>query len=255
MRIRLFLLTAALLCVGSSVSAQDSPENFGFEGTVIFWPPSPEIVLTNGTLGTPVDFINTFAVDDKRFRSYRTVAKAGKHKVRFSRGDIKYDATTTLTETVRFQGQTYTVGIPTTAELDWTLTRIGYEWDAVAGSRGFLGVFFDLQNNKMKAQLSAPGVTAEVFDRNIAVPTIGGAGRAYLTRYISITAEMTAFSWNRSDVIAKFRDFDVYGTANLGRNLGVEYGYRSLKVDYNIETTDIGDLKLKGPYLGFLIRF
>jgi hypothetical protein len=254
MKWRLLLLSAALLCVGSSASAQDSPESFGFEGTLLFWTPSPEIVLTSGTLGTPVDFVNTFAVDDKRFRSFRTVAKAGKHKVRFSREDIKYDATRTLAETVRFQDQTYTVGIPTTAELDWKLTRIGYEWDAIAGSRGFLGVFFDLQNNKMTAQLSAPGVTAEVFDRNIVVPTIGGTGRAYLTRYISITAEMTAFSWNHSGAIAKFRDFDVYGTANLGRNLGVEYGYRSLKVNYDIET-DLGDLKLKGPYFGFLIRF
>jgi hypothetical protein len=254
MRLRLLLLSAALLCAGSSASAQDSPESFGFEGTLIFWTPSPEIVLTSGTLGTPVDFINTFAVDEKRFRSFRTVAKAGKHKVRFSRESIKYDSTATLTETVRFQGQTYTVGIPTTAELDWSLTRIGYEWDAVAGSRGFLGVFFDLKNNKMKAQLSAPGVTAEVFDRTIPVPTIGGTGRAYLTKYISVTAEWTGFKWNRTDSIAKFVDFDIYGTANLGRNLGVEYGYRSVKVDYDVES-DIGDLKLKGPYFGFLIRF
>ena len=46
----------------------------------------------------------------------------------------------------------------------------------------------------------------------------------------------------------------MYGTANLGRNLGVEYGYRSVKINYDVET-DLGDLKLKGPYLGFLIRF
>src|SRR4029434_7268932 len=177
MKIRVPLLAAAMFCVSGVASAQGSLENYGCEAGLIFWKPSPEIVLTSGTLDTPVDYINTFAVEDKRFRSYRIVSKAGKHKVRYSTENIKYDATTTLTQTIRFQGQTYTVGIPTTAELDWTLRRIGYEYDPIAGPRGFVGAFFDLKYNKMNAQLSAPGVSAQVFDRKIPVPTFGGIAR------------------------------------------------------------------------------
>ena len=254
MQIRLSVLTTAILCVSGIASAQGSPENFGFEGSLIFWKPSPEIVLTSGTLGTPVDFINTFAVEDKRFRSYRIVTKAGKHKIRFSTENIKYDATTTLTETIRFQGQNYTVGIPTTAELDWTLRRIGYEYDLIARPRGFVGAFFDLKYNKMNAQLSAPGITTQVFERNIPVPTVGGIARGYLSRYISVTGELTGFKVSRSDFVAKFTDFDLYGTLNLGRNAGVQYGYRKVTVNYDIEA-DEGNLKLKGPYFGLLVRF
>ena len=254
MKIRPLLLAAAMLCVSAVASAQNSPENFGFEGGLIFWKPSPEIVLTSGTLGTPVDFINTFAVEDKRFRSYRIVTKAGKHKVRFSKEDIKYDPTATLTETIRFQGQTYTVGVPTTAELDWHLTRIGYEYDLVATSRAFVGGIVYLNYNKMNAQLSAPGVTTQVFERTIAVPTFGGIARGYLGQYFSATVEWTGFKLSRSDDIAKFVDFDLYGTLNLGRNAGVQYGYRKLTVNYDIES-DAGDLKLKGPYFGLLVRF
>jgi len=254
MKVRLPLLAAAMLCVSGAASAQGSPENYGFEGGLIFWKPSPEIVLTSGALGTPVDFINTFAVEDKRFRSYRIVTKAGKNKVRFSKEDIKYDATAALPVTVRFQGQTYTVGVPTTAELDWHLTRIGYEWDPVSGPRGFLGLVFDLKYSNINAQLSAPGVTAQVFEHKIPVPTIGGIGRGYLGQYISVTAELTGFKVNRSDFEAKFFDFDLYGTANLGRNLGAQYGYRRVTVNYDIDN-DLGDLKLKGPYFGLLVRF
>jgi hypothetical protein len=254
MKIRLPLLMAAILCVSGSASAQNSPEDFGFEGTMIFWKPSPEIVLTSGTLGTPVDFINSFAVEDKRFRSYRVVSKAGKHKVRFSRENIKYDAAVTLTETIQFQGQTYTVGVPATAELDWALTRFGYEWDPVSTDRGFVGLIFDLKYNKMNAQLSASGIAAEVFERTIPVPTVGGIARGYLGQYISFTGELTGFKVNRSDFVAKFFDFDLYGTANLGRNLGVQYGYRSVTMNYDIDT-DVGDLKLKGRYFGLLVRF
>ena len=232
MRIRLPLLVAAILCVSGSASAQgSSPENYGFEGNLIFWKPSPEIVLTSGTLGTPVDFMNTFGVEDKRFHSYRAVTKAGRHKVRFSTEHIKYDASTTLTQTIRFQGQTYTVGIPTTAELDWTLRRIGYEYDLVATPRGFVGVFFDLKYNKMNAQLSAPGVTTQLFEHTIPVPTLGGSARGYLAQYFSVTAEWTGFKLSRSDDVAKFIDFDLYGTLHIGRNAGVQYGYRSVTVN------------------------
>jgi len=169
MKIRPLLLAAAMLCVSGSASAQNSPENFSFEAGLIFWKPSPEIVITSGALGTPVDFINTFAVEDKRFRSYRIVTKAGKHKARFSTEHIKYDATTTLTQTIRFQGQTYTVGIPTTAELNWTLRRIGYEYDPVSTPRGFVGLVAYLNYNKMNAQLSAADVATQIFERNIPV--------------------------------------------------------------------------------------
>lgn len=254
MKIRLLLLTAAILCVGSAASAQGSPENFGLEAGLIFWKPSPEIVLSSGTLGTPVDFINTFAVEDKRFRSYRIVSKAGKHKVRFSKEDIKYDATAPLIHTIQFQGQTYTVGVPATAELDWKLTRIGYEWDPIASPRGFVGLVFDLKYNKLNAQLSAPGIAAQIFERTIPVPTVGGIARAYLGQYISVTTELTGFKLNHSDFHAKFWEFDLYGTANLGRNFGLQYGYRRVTVNYDIES-DVGDLKLKGPYFGLLIRF
>jgi hypothetical protein len=254
MKIRLALLAAAMLCVSGIASAQSSPESYGFEGRLIFWKPSPEIVLTSGTLGTPVDFINTLGVEEKRFRSYQIVTKAGKHKVRFSKENIKYDATTELPVTIRFQGQTYTVGVPTTAELDWHLTRIGYEWDPVSTPRGFLGLVFDLEYNKMNVQLSAPGVTTEIFEHTIPVPTIGGIARGYLGQYISFTGELTGFKVNRSDFVAKFFDFDLYGTANLGRNLGVQYGYRRLTLNYDIDN-DAGDVKLKGPYFGLVVRF
>ena len=220
----------------------------------MFWKPSPEIVLTSGMLGTPVDFVDTFAVEKKRIPNYRVVLKGGKHKIRFSTEDIKYDATATLTQTIRFRGETYTVGLPTPAELDWRLTRIGYEFDPVATPRGFVGVFFDVKYNKFNAQLSAPGVSEQVFERTISVPTLGGIARGYLSQNFSVTMELTGLKLSRSDDVAKYVDFDLYGTANAGRNIGVQYGYRSLKVDYDIDS-DIGDLKLKGPYIGFLVRF
>jgi len=254
MTTRLVVLTTAMLWVAGFANAQGSPESFHFEAGLMFWKPAPDIVITSGSLGTPVDFVNTFPVEKKRISEYRIVLKGGKNKVHFDKEEIKYEATTTLTQAIRFQGQTYFVGVPTTAALDWTLTRIGYEWDPIATTRGFVGLLVDLRYNKMNAQLSAPGFTTQTFERSVPVPTIGGIGRGYLTQYISVTAEFSRLKVSRSDFVAKFVDFDLYGTANFGRNIGVQYGYRSVTVNYDIEA-DAGDLKLKGPYFGGVIRF
>ena len=51
-----------------------------------------------------------------------------------------------------------------------------------------------------------------------------------------------------------FYDFDLYGTANFGRNVGAQIGYRSVTVDYAVDQ-DTGDLKMKGPYVGGVVRF
>ena len=53
---------------------------------------------------------------------------------------------------------------------------------------------------------------------------------------------------------AKLFDFDIYGTVSLGRNVGIQGGYRSVVAEYLVDE-DSGDLKLKGLYFGGLVRF
>ena len=157
MKKTLLFLLLGCVCLVSRAQAQDSPENFHLEAAVMFWKPSsPEIVITSGSLATPIDFVNQFAIEDKSFRDFRLVLKPGrKHKVRFSTMQIKYDGAATVTQRISFQGRTYSVGVPTTAELKWTLMRLGYEYDFVATPMGFAGVFTDVKFNKMNATLTA----------------------------------------------------------------------------------------------------
>lgn len=245
-----------ILCLAGGANAQDSPENYHVELGVMFWKPSPEVVISSGRAGTPIDFISQFAIEDKRFREFRVVLKpARNHKLRYSKVPITYSGSATLNQRTTFQGQTYNAGVPTTAELKWDLMRYGYEWDPIATARGFAGVFADLKYNKLNAQLSAPSpVGTQSFERNVAVPTIGGIGRGYLSQYTSITGEFTALKFNKSSFNAKFYDFDVYATANFGRYVGAQVGYRAVTVDYIVDD-DTGNLKVKGRYIGGVIRF
>jgi len=254
--LRLVVLLAGLLCFAGRASAQGSPEDYHAELGLIWWKPTPEIVLSSGAGGTPVDFVSQFALERGRFREFRVVLKpARKHKLRYSSVPIEYAASATLTEPITFQGQTYPAGASVSSELNWTLMRFGYEWDPVANNMGFIGVFADVKYNKVDAKLTGPApVGLQTFERNVPVPTVGGAVRGYLARTSSVTAEFTALRLKTGDTDAKFYDFDVYLTSNFGRNAGVLLGYRRVSTDYAVEG-DTGNLKLKGPYFGGVLRF
>ena len=236
--------------------AQGSPESFHVELGAMLWKPTPEVSLSSGAAGSPVDFIGQFGVERKRFRDIRVVIKpTRKQKLRYGSVPFTYSGTATLNQPITFQGRTYSVGTPVTADLKWTLMRFGYEWDPIATDMGFIGVFADVKYNKLDASLTGPAPVGTLsLVRNVPVPTVGSAARVYLSRNSSVTTEFTALKMNNRRINARFYDFDVYTTGNFGRNVGVQIGYRRLTADFVVDD-DAGNIKMKGPYIGAVIRF
>lgn len=236
-------------------------ENFNVELGLMFWTPSPELTVQTGALAvigeTQVDFVREFGIEDKRFNEFRFVAKAGrKHKIRFNHLRIAYQEEATLARTITFGDRTFSVGLPATADIEWKMYKIGYEWDIVARDRGFFGAIVELKHNEISASLSSP-IGAEAAAAKAPVPTIGVIGRGYPHKNVSITAEFTGFKVPDSlsdEFDASLYDFDIYGTVSFGRHLGAQVGYRSLTADYLIDE-DAGHFKLKGPYFGGVLRF
>ncbi len=247
-------------------------ENFTLELGLASWTPTPELLLQTGALArlgeAEVDLVREFAIEDTRFRDFSVTLKAGrKHKIRFNRLEMKYDEAAVLERSFTFGGQEFPVSIPATALLTWDLWRFGYEWDFVATGRGLLGVIVDLKYNRVDAELAAEGVGATVTEATAPVPTIGFIARVYPHRAFSITTEFTGFSVpgfigdrisdslsDDDDFEAKLYEFDIYGTLNFGRHLGIQGGYRRLSAEYLVED-DAGDLELRGWYWGGLLRF
>ena len=260
-----FLLT---LCAAVPANAQfNAPapptpgEDYRVELGAMFWSPTPELAINTNDLGIigvgEVDFVQEFGIEDKRFTEFRVTLKPGrKHKLRFQYVPISYAEETTLERTIVFGGRTFTVGLPAAAEVEWNLWRFGYEWDFISRAGGFLGLVTELKYNDVRAQISSP-IGVELGEAKAPVPAIGLIGRGYLSEYISITGEFTGFKLPDSiseEFEAEFWDFDLYGTVSLGRNVGVQGGYRSLDVEY-IADEDLGRLKMKGIYFGGVVRF
>jgi hypothetical protein len=237
-------------------------EDFHVELGAMFWTPTPEISIQTGALvaigETDVDFVREFGIENTRFTEFRAVIKGGrKHKIRFNYIPMEYNEEATLSRQITFGGRTFDVGIPATADLKWEIWKIGYEWDLAVGDRGFFGIIGELKYNKVTATLASPLADSEFTEVKAPVPTIGIIGRGYPSRNFSITAEFTGIKLpdrisERFD--AKLFDFDVYGTINFGRHVGLQGGYRSVVAEYADED-DIGELKMKGIYWGGLLRF
>jgi hypothetical protein len=249
----------ALALPAARAHAQVLPaEDHVVELGVMFWKPSPELTLStdalSGTGVNQVDFVQEFGIKDKFFPEFRAVIGRN-HKFRVSFVSIKYDADTTIQRRIVFQGRTFNIGVPASTDIEWDLWKFGYEWDFVSRERGFFGFSADVKYNKIEASISSPALTSTAAaDTTAPVPTFGVIGRGYVAPMVAITGEFTGLSINRDEFEAKFFDFDIYGTVSFRRNVGVQGGYRSVVVDYLVDQNS-GDLKMKGPYFGGVVRF
>jgi hypothetical protein len=263
-----FAVLLLLLASAPAFAQFDAPsplapgEDFRIELGAMFWSPTPELAINSNDLEaigiSEVDFVQEFEIEEKRFTEYRVTLKPGrKHKIRFQYVPISYSEDATLQRTIEFGGRTFNVGVQAAAEVEWNLWRFGYEWDFISRTAGFLGLIGELKYNTVRAQIDAPGIGLELAEAKAPVPALGIIGRGYLTENVAITAEFTGIKLPDAiseEFEAEFWDFDIYATANFGRNVGVQAGYRSLDVEF-VADEDLGRLKMKGLYFGGLVRF
>ncbi len=274
--------TLVFVCLATTLfaaraSAQFRPsnpapgENYSVELGLMFWTPQPGIVILSGSLAplssAGVDFVREFNLENERFMEFRSVVKGGKHKLRVSRVPFRYEESAVLQRTVVFGGQTFNVNAEATADLKWDLWRFGYEYDFASGDAGYVGFIAEVKQNHVTADVRLGsgdvGPGASLTDINVAAPQLGIVGRAYPHKYVSITAEFTGFKvpgfirerfTDADEFEANFKDFEVYGTVSITRFFGIQGGYRMLEVDY-VEDDESGNLEMKGPYIGGVVRF
>ncbi|MBI4263835.1 MAG: hypothetical protein HY657_05650 [Acidobacteria bacterium] len=260
MRNRLLATALCVLAVTLCTTRAEAQNNTNIgELGVVFWNPDPELTLQSGSLTgatgiTDIDFVQEFGIEKKTFPEVRlTVGRS--HKFRFAYVPVKYEADATIQRTITFRGQTFVVGVPASTEIKWNILKVGYEWDFVSMDRGYFGVVGELKYNKLEASIGSPALTSPAAtDQDAPVPTIGVAGRGYVHPLVAISGEVGGLKISSDDFEAKFVDFDINGSVTFGRYIGVQGGYRAVTVDYVIED-DSGDLQLKGPYFGVVVRF
>jgi hypothetical protein len=268
--LRLYCVLAGLLLCASPARGQFQPRlleepaidaRWIVEGFAGFWNPGSEMFISSESLGIPgtdIDFKNDLGLTDRRFGNLRlTLRPAMKHKFRFERIPITYEeGPVTVARDIIFNGQRYAVGVPVNWEVEWKAYRFAYEYDFLVRNRGFVGVVVEAKYTNVKATLATPFFD-EFAHARAPVPALGGIGRYNIAPNISITGEVTGFRLPHGiseDYRAHYADVDIYGTINLNRYVGAQFGWRRLDVGYVAEE-DTGDFDLKGLYFGVVARY
>ncbi len=265
--ISLFCLTIGLAAAPAqaqySVKRAADPatgERYHVELTGALWNPTPDIIISSeqlGIVGSDIDFVKDLGITKTRFRQIKVVLRPGKkHKLRFERTPITYDAEGQLTASLVFNGIRFPVTFPVTTNLQWKAYRFGYEYDFITRDRGFAGLILEAKYTDVQATLSNR-IATEFARARAPIPAIGGIARVYVVPNISITGEFSGIKVPDSineDYRAKYFDFDLYGTVNFTNNAGAQVGYRSFDVLYKVKH-DQGTMTLKGPYIGGVVRF
>jgi hypothetical protein len=237
----------------SGVSGEDYHVELGYA----LWNPEPEIEISSeslGIIGSTINGVTDLGFEKRRFQTISLVLKPSrKFKFRFGYTPIKYEGDTTLTRSIVFNGQRYTVGLPVTSLLEWKSWRFGIEYDFIARPRGFFGLILEGKYTDLNVELAAP-LIAEFTKVKVPIPTIGAIGRVYVAPNLAITGELTGLKLTIQDDTGKYVEFDLNALYNFTPNVGVQAGYRTFSLDYEIEE-DFGDMDLKGLYFGGVVRF
>jgi len=270
----LFLAACVVAAVATPAVAQYRPLPSGSYGTANnpvgepyhiefafnLWNPEPSIVIASESLGIPGTDINVRAdlgLEKKMTYEFRLVLRPGrKHKVRFNYIPLKYDAETTLTGDIIFNGIKFPVNTQVGTLLEWKTYRIGYEYDFLSKPRWFIGAILEAKFTDINFELNSP-IGTEFARARAPIPALGVIGRAWVTNYASITAEFSAFKLPDeidTDYGGHYYEWDIYGTVNFTKNLGAQVGWRSHDLSY-VAKNDRGDAVLRGLYFGGVARF
>jgi hypothetical protein len=237
-------------------------ERYHVEAAMAWWNPEPSLIVSSESLGiegTNVDLVSDLGIEQERFRELRVVLRPGtKHKFRFNYLPLKYAAEDVVRREFVFNGQRYRVNLPVNTTADLTTYRVGYEYDVLYRTRGYLGVLVDLKYTNVDVVLDSP-IGREFTSQVAPIPTIGIAGRGYLLDGVSITGEVSFFKipeklGEQINGGGRYLDYDFYGTFNFSNYVGAQVGLRSVDVDY-FKDLDSGSLAFRGWYFGGVVRY
>lgn len=243
-----------------TVGSGPKAEPYHVEAAINWWDPAPDFIVASKALnvqGTSIDVQADLDIQKKSAFEFRLELRpAKKHKFRLYYLPLTYEGNTTLKADITFNGVTYPISTQVDSKLQWKTLRIGYEFDFISRSQGFLGVLIEAKYTDASVQIRSPfGI--EVARARAPIPAIGAVGRVYIGRIASVTGEFTAFKL--PDTLIEtynghYYDWDIYGGVELTHNFGVRVGYRSLDLGVVAGDTS-GAAGLTGFYLGGVARF
>ena len=238
-------------------------EDYHIEASYGWWDATPELIVNSeslGILGTDVDLVSDLGIEKHRLGKLDLVLRpAKKHRLKYQHLPIKYETDAfAVQRSFIFNGQRYNIGLPVTTSVNFSTDSFGYEYDFLYFPRGFVGANINMKLTTIDVDLQSP-IGSEFFQQSAPIPSIGFAGRGYVTKNLAIDSEITFFRIPDSleeqlEGDGSYNDFDLHATYNFNKYVGGQLGYRKTTIFYET-ISDRGDLKFTGIYFGGVVRY
>ncbi len=241
-----------LLMAGSAFAAP------GFEvgARGAYWfPKLSGYAQTNTTGDTRFDFKDTLGVDDENIPFGEAFLRLGNTTLRVGYTRFKFDGDKELTQTVVFNGVTYSATDNVLSNLDVKMLDGEAQFDFLrpgVGVAGFnLGLLLKVKYVDGKVELRSASQGSTFKDFKAPIPMIGlAAGVGALKDMVRVDARASGIAYSGNHLY----DADVYASFAPLPFVRIQGGYRH--IDLKIDEDDaLASFKLSGPYVGAQLSF
>lgn len=240
-----------LLMAGSAFAA--SGFEVGARGAYWF-PKLTGSAQTNATGDTRFDFKDTLGVKDENIPFGEAFLRIGNTTLRVGYTQMKFDGDKELTQTVVFNGKTYSASDNVISSLDMKMIDGEVQYDFLrpdVGLAGFnLGLILKVKYVDGKVELRN-STTTETKDFKAPIPMIGAAaGVGFLKDMVRVDARAAWIAYSGNHLY----DADAYASFAPLPFIRIQGGYRY--IDLKIDKDDtLASFKLSGPYVGAQLSF
>jgi hypothetical protein len=209
----------------------------------------------SGIFDTRIDLEDDLDFDDSDGLMAEAAVLLGSFRLSLGYLPLKFSGTSTLTQDITFEGQTFSATDTVKGEMDVDIYDLGLTWYLInfddLPARIQIGP--ELSVKVLDGEISMSNRTTgirEEISGTVPLPTIGLRGRIGLSDYLALMGRVGYIGYNDNS----FLDVDAQIEFSPLPMVGVFGGYRYL--DIEIDESDLFiDASFSGPYGGVLVRF
>jgi outer membrane protein len=246
-----------MVAAGILVMAEGAFAASGFEVGVrgAYWfPKLTGNAQTETTGDTRFDFKDTLGVGDENLPFGEAFVRFGNTTLRVGYAQVNFDGEKELTQTVVFNGTTFSATDNVISALDMKMLDGEVQFDFLrpnVGVAGFnIGLLLKVKYVDGKVELRN-STTTQTKDFKAPIPMIGAAaGVGFLKDMVRVDARAAGIAYSGNHLY----DADAYASFAPLPFIRVQGGYRYIDLKIDQDGT-LASFKLRGPYLGAQLSF
>lgn len=221
-----------------------------------YWMPqmASRIRVDAAGFGADIDARRDLGMPDTNFPEGDLTWQSGRSRVRFEYTPIDYTGDQTVTRTIVFRGQPYTVGTRVVSEMEVRHLQLSWAFQFLRAREGKfrLGPLIEANGFLMRAKLAAPVVgVAQSEELSAGLPTAGLAMDIQPRSWVDFYGQVSGM---KAGSYGYFVESDSGVKVFPWRHLVVTAGYRTFNLHVESEP-DFARLRLRGPFVGAGFRF